>query len=340
MALLEIQNLKAHFHTRKGIIKAVNGISYSINPGETLGIVGESGSGKSVSQLSYLGLLPRPPLNIPEGKVLYRGEDLLTCGEERLRKIRGNKISMIFQEPMTSLNPYLTIGTQLIEPLMLHRGRTKKLALKEACEALERVGIPGAEKAMRVYPHEFSGGMRQRVMIAMALTTQPEVLIADEPTTALDVTVQAQILDLLKSIQKETQMAVLLITHDLGVVAGIADRMVVMYAGRVFEEGPVETLFEKSAHPYTKALLKSTPRIDLVQETIPVIGGSIPDLSQLKSGCPFYDRCEFRKPVCENEFPPPRYLTPTLGDGGHGGHGGNFANLSAKHQTFCHVENI
>jgi len=319
MAILEIKNLKAHFHTRRGIIKAVNGISYSLNPGETLGIVGESGSGKSVSQLSYLRLLPSPPLKIPDGEVLYRGENILGMSDERLRSIRGDKISMIFQEPMTSLNPYLTIGSQLTEPLMIHKGFSKPQALKEACKALERVGIPGASKAMKVYPHEFSGGMRQRVMIAMALTTKPEILIADEPTTALDVTVQAQILELLKEIQKENQMAIILITHDLGVIAGLADKVVVMYAGRVFEKGPVETLFEKSEHPYTRALLRSTPRLDRLEEKIPVIGGSIPDLSQTHLGCPFYERCEFRKEICKAEFPKVRKIDPT-------------------HESFCHVE--
>ncbi len=321
MALLEIKNLQAHFHTRKGIVKAVNDISYSINPGETLGIVGESGSGKSVSQLSYLGLLPSPPLRIPKGEVLYRGENILSMSSEKLRKLRGNRISMIFQEPMTSLNPYLTIGSQLIEPLVIHCGYSKKAAWKEACAALDRVGLPEAEKSMKVYPHEFSGGMRQRVMIAMALTTQPEILIADEPTTALDVTVQAQILDLLKAIQKETQMAILLITHDLGVIAGTADKVVVMYAGSVFEEGPVESIFEKSEHPYTRALLKSTPRIDLHQEKIPVIGGTIADLSQLKSGCPFYERCEYRKDICRLTFPSHRQI-------------------DSAHRTFCHVESF
>lgn len=319
MALLEIKNLQAHFHTRKGIVKAVNGISYCLNPGETLGIVGESGSGKSVSQLSYLRLLPSPPLRIPEGEVLYKGENLLRMSDEKLRSLRGNKISMIFQEPMTSLNPYLTIGSQLIEPLVIHLGFSKKAAWREACHALEKVGIAEVEKAMKVYPHEFSGGMRQRVMIAMALTTKPEVLIADEPTTALDVTVQAQILELLRAIQKETQMAILLITHDLGVIAGLAQKVVVMYAGRVFEEGPVDSIFEKSQHPYTRALLKSTPRIDVAQEKIPVIGGSIPDLSQLGPGCPFYERCEYRKDICQSTFPKVR-------------------SLNSNHETFCHVE--
>ncbi len=317
--ILEIKDLRAHFHTRRGIVKAVNGISYQVSPGETLGIVGESGSGKSVSQLSYLGLLPTPPLKIESGQVLFHGEDLITMPYEKLRDIRGNKISMIFQEPMTSLNPYLKIGTQLIEPLTIHKGATKEAAWKKSIEALKRVGIPDAENAMKRYPHEFSGGMRQRVMIAMALTTDPEVLIADEPTTALDVTVQAQILDLLKSIQKETKMAILLITHDLGVVAGLADRIVVMYAGRLFETGTADQLFTSSVHPYTKALLKSTPRIDVTQGVLPVIGGAAPDLSKVGTGCPFYERCDNRIEKCQNEFPEAK-------------------RLAESHVSYCHVE--
>lgn len=319
--ILEIKDLRAHFHTRRGIVKAVNGISYSIRPGETLAIVGESGSGKSVSQLSYLGLLPSPPLKIESGQVLYKGEDLISMDPEKLRQIRGNKVSMIFQEPMTSLNPYLKIGTQLIEPLMIHKGTNKTDAWKKATEALQRVGIADAETAMTRYPHEFSGGMRQRVMIAMALTTDPEVLIADEPTTALDVTVQAQILELLKKIQKDTGMAILLITHDLGVVAAVADRVVVMYGGRLFETGSVDSLFYESKHPYTRALLRSTPRIDGVQGVLPVIGGSAPDLSKVGDGCPFYDRCEFKSDICQKAFPAEK----TVG---------------VEHSSFCHAENV
>lgn len=321
MPLLEVKNYMAHFYTRKGIVKAVNGISYFIEPGETLGIVGESGSGKSVSQLSYLGLLPSPPLRIMGGEVLYKGQDILKMSPAGLRSLRGDKITMIFQEPMTSLNPYLKIGSQMIEPLVIHRGKSKKEAWKDGISALERVGIPGAEKAMNVYPHEFSGGMRQRVMIAMALTTRPEILIADEPTTALDVTVQAQILDLLKEIQKETKMAIILISHDLGVIAGIADKVVVMYAGRVFEEGNADQVFYRSQHPYTRALLKSTPRVDIVQEKLPVIGGGIPDLSQAMPGCPFFDRCEYKMDVCKTTFPSVRFV-------------------EKQHQTFCHVEKL
>jgi len=303
MALLELKDFRASFHTRRGIVKAVNGISFSLEKGQTLGIVGESGSGKSVTQLAYLGLLPTPPLKIEGGQALFQGQDLLRVTPSEMRKIRGNKISMIFQEPMTSLNPYMRIGAQLIEPLTEHRGYDKKRAMKEAITALERVGIPSAESALKSYPHEFSGGMRQRVMIAMALTTNPEVLIADEPTTALDVTVQAQILELLKSIQKDTGMAIVLITHDLGVVAGIADKVLVMYAGRIMEEGNADQVFYGSRHPYTHALLKSTPRIDIAQAILPTIGGMPPDLSKLGAGCPFYERCNYRSEECA-VFPP------------------------------------
>jgi oligopeptide transport system ATP-binding protein len=317
--ILEIQDYRAHFYTRRGIVKAVDGLTYTLHAGETLGIVGESGSGKSVSQLSYLGLLPSPPLRIMGGQVKFKGKDILKMTPQELRGIRGKSISMIFQEPMTSLNPYLKIGTQLIEPLQIHENMTKKEAWKRAEEALATVGIANADKAMRVYPHEFSGGMRQRVMIAMALTTRPEVLIADEPTTALDVTVQAQILDLLKSIQKDTGMAVLLITHDLGVVAEVADRVIVMYAGKVFEEASADEIFYKSVHPYTQALLKSTPRIDIEQPVLPTIGGNPPDLSSLKLGCPFYQRCDHRMDVCENTFPIQKVSSGT-------------------HRSYCHWE--
>ncbi|NBX77400.1 MAG: ABC transporter ATP-binding protein [Proteobacteria bacterium] len=319
--LLSIQDYKAHFYTRRGIVKAVNGITYDVHPGQTLAIVGESGSGKSVSQLSYLGLLPTPPLKIMGGQVLFDGNDLLQMSEDQLRKIRGDKISMIFQEPMTSLNPYLKIGSQMIEPLVIHRKKTKKEAWKLATQALERVGLSRADQAMESYPHEFSGGMRQRVMIAMALTTDPKLLIADEPTTALDVTVQAQILELLKSIQQENKMAMILITHDLGVVAGSADEVVVMYAGRVFETGSVDDIFYRSQHPYTRALLRSTPRLDKLEKELPVIQGNPPDLISVSEGCPFYERCSYQKEICKREFP-------------------RESSLGAKHKWFCHVEKI
>lgn len=318
-SILELKNFQAHFYTRRGIVKAVDGISYEIQPGETLGIVGESGSGKSVSQLSYLRLLPSPPLKIVGGEVLFHGKDILRMSDDELRAIRGNKVSMIFQEPMTSLNPYMKVGNQLIEPLLIHKGASREDAWKKGIRELKRVGIADAEKAMSKYPHEFSGGMRQRVMIAMALTTDPELLIADEPTTALDVTVQAQILDILKDIQRQTKMAILLITHDLGVIAGLADKVVVMYAGKVFEKGSAADIFERSEHPYTRALLKSTPRIDMKQDKLPVIGGTIADLSKLPPGCPFYDRCDYRMDKCTTVFPEKKTITPA-------------------HETYCYAE--
>ncbi len=319
MALLKITDLKVSFHTRRGIARAVNGLSLDIEKGETLCLVGESGSGKSVSQMSYLGLIPKPPMRIDGGRVEFEGTDLLSVSDQKLREFRGNQITMIFQEPMTSLNPYLKIGFQVGEPLMIHQKLSKKEAIKLAEGAMERVGIRDVAHAINAYPHEFSGGMRQRVMIAMALLTRPKLLIADEPTTALDVTVQAQILELLKDLQKETGMSILFITHDLGVVAGIADRVLVMYGGRSFEYGSAEDVFYRSQHPYTQALLRSMPRVDLPVNEIPSIPGFPPDITKLKSGCPFYDRCNYKKSVCENEFPLIRNVTP-------------------KHETYCHVQ--
>ncbi|MCB0416036.1 MAG: ABC transporter ATP-binding protein [Bdellovibrionaceae bacterium] len=319
--ILDVRNLKAHFHTRRGVVRAVDGIGFSLEKGETLGIVGESGSGKSVTQLSILGLLPTPPLKIESGEALFGGMDLLKASPSQLRSVRGNKISMIFQEPMTSLNPYLKVGTQLVEPLVQHRNLTKKEAWAKAVVSLEKVGIADAKSAMNSYPHEFSGGMRQRVMIAMALTTDPELLIADEPTTALDVTVQAQILDLLKSLQKETGMAIILITHDLGVVAGMADRVLVMYAGKAFEYGTTEDIFYRSQHPYTSALLRSTPRLDTEVGSLPPIGGSPPDLMRLTGGCPFYERCSVRLDDCKEIFPEVK----------------TFANT---HRSYCHLKEL
>ncbi len=320
--ILEVRNLRAHFHTRRGIVKAVDGVSFDIHEGETLAIVGESGSGKTVCQLSYLRLLPEPPLKIMGGEVLFdRQQNLLNCSPAQMRAVRGNKISMIFQEPMTSLNPYLTIGTQLTEPLRAHAKLSKKDAQREAMAALDRTGISDTQRALKYYPHEFSGGMRQRVMIAMALTTKPRLLIADEPTTALDVTVQAQILTLLKDIQKETGMAVLFITHDLGVVASVADRVVVMYAGKVMEKGNVDQIFYETQHPYTQALLQSTPRIDIPQGKLPAIAGSAPDLARLGAGCPFQGRCPHERAICETAFPAVKTYLP-------------------GHDAYCHLEGM
>ncbi len=320
--VLEVRNLKAHFFTRRGVIPAVDDVSFEVREGETLGIVGESGSGKTVTQLSYLRLLPEPPLRILGGQAILEGHhDLLQLSPKKMRAIRGHKISMIFQEPMTSLNPYLTIGTQLCEPLQVHLRMDRKQATKEAIAAMERVGLADAEAALKRYPHEFSGGMRQRAMIAMALTTRPRLLIADEPTTALDVTVQAQILKLLKDIQKETGMAIVFITHDLGVVASVADKVAVMYAGHVMERGSVDQIFYETQNPYTHALLQSTPRIDLSQGKLPAIGGTPPDLSRLGAGCPFVDRCVHHRDACSRVLPELKWFPP-------------------DHESLCHLEGL
>lgn len=303
MKLLQVENLKTHFHTRNGVVKAVDGISYSLDAGETLGIVGESGSGKSVSCYSILGLIPTPPGKIESGKALFSGTDLIQCPKKELQKIRGNRISMIFQDPMTCLNPYLKVGYQLIEPLLIHKGMNKFDASKKALAALKEVGILDAERRLNQYPHEFSGGMRQRVMIAMALITEPEVLIADEPTTALDVTVQAQILELIKKLQERKGTAVIFITHDLGVIAGIAQRVLVMYAGKIAEEGAVDQVFYKPSHPYTLSLLNSIPANQEHGKPLFTIPGMPPDLSKPIVGCSFAARCPQVNDYCRNDVP-------------------------------------
>ncbi|HCK10634.1 MAG TPA: dipeptide/oligopeptide/nickel ABC transporter ATP-binding protein [Candidatus Latescibacteria bacterium] len=293
MPLLEVRNLTTRFHTRTGVVHAVEDVSFSLEAGQTIGIVGESGSGKSVTCYSLLGLVPQPPGRIHSGQALFDGVDLLQCSGSDLRGIRGKRISMIFQDPMTSLNPYLRISTQLIEPLEIHEGLRGPKALNRAIEALEEVGIPDASQRIHAYPHEFSGGMRQRVMIAMALITRPEVLIADEPTTALDVTIQAQILELMRELQEEYHMSIMLITHDLGVVAEVADEVAVMYLGRVVEQGSVERIFEHPQHPYTKALMRSIPGVGGDRKSeLQTIEGSIPDPFTRLPGCPFHPRCQ------------------------------------------------
>jgi len=299
MPLLEVTNLRTSFHTRHGIVRAVNGVSFSLERGDTLGIVGESGSGKSVTCYSLMRLIPQPPGRIEGGSALFDGVDLLKASPEQLNKIRGKRISMIFQDPMTSLNPYLRISEQLIEPLLIHEKISRAEALKRAIAALEDVGVPDAARRIRSYPHEFSGGMRQRVMIAMALITKPELLIADEPTTALDVTVQAQILDLVKKMQRELGMAVIWITHDLGVVAGFCRRVQVMYAGRIAERAATEELFQHTGHPYTRALQKSIPALQPKGAALYTIPGMPPDLSRTIEGCPFVPRCEFAQEQCQ-----------------------------------------
>jgi oligopeptide transport system ATP-binding protein len=298
MSLLEVQNLRAYFHTRNGIVRAVDGVSFSVEKGETLGIVGESGSGKSVTCYSLMGLIPKPPGRIESGTACFDGADLLAMKEAELNKIRGKRIAMIFQDPMTSLNPYLRIEEQLIEPLLIHENMPRAEAVKRAIRALEEVGVPDAARRIRSYPHEFSGGMRQRVMIAMALITQPDLLIADEPTTALDVTVQAQILDLIARLQRERGMAVIWISHDLGVVAGFCRRVLVMYAGRVVESGRVEDIFARPLHPYNRALQRSIPALQGKGTELYTIPGLPPDVSKPLPACAFADRCEFAQPEC------------------------------------------
>jgi len=307
--LLEVKDLRTHFKTEEGIVKAVDGVSFTLYPGQTLGIVGESGSGKSVTSLSLLKLIPTPPGILAGGEVFYRGRDVLKMSDEELRSLRGNKISMIFQDPMTSLNPFLRISTQLMETIMLHQKLDKKAAHARAVEMLKLVGIPDADRRVDHYPHQFSGGMRQRVMIAMALSCNPEVLIADEPTTALDVTIQAQILELIQDLSKRLGTATILITHDLGVVAGMCDLICVMYAGKVVERGTADQLFGDPRHPYTKGLIKSVPRLDRKSsERLYSIPGQPPLVVNLPAACPFHPRCEFAMDQCRKEYPPVRTL--------------------------------
>ncbi len=292
MPILEVKDLKTWFHTREGIVRAVDGVSFDVEAGETVGIVGESGSGKSVTCYSLLGLIPSPPGKIEGGRAIFDGLDLLSLSEKERRKVRGKRIGLIFQDPMTSLNPFLKISTQLIEPLLIHENLSKKEALKRAIAELEAVGIPDPESRIHSYPHEFSGGMRQRVMIAMALVTRPEILIADEPTTALDVTIQQQVLDLIKRRQEELGTAVIFITHDLAVVSEVCDRVNVMYAGRFVEQAAVEKLFTAPKHAYTVALQRSIPAMQTKGEDLYTIPGLPPNLANVISGCAFAPRCE------------------------------------------------
>ena len=300
--IMEIKNLTTSFDTPEGAVSAVNDLSLTIRSGETIGVVGESGSGKTQAFLSILKLIASN--GHTTGSVIYQGQDLIKLSQEEMNKIRGDRISMIFQDPMTCLNPYLKISRQLTEVLVEHQGLSEAKARKEAIEALEMVRIPEAKKRFDLYPHEFSGGMRQRVMIAMALLCKPDILIADEPTTALDVTVQAQILDLMANLKKDLNTAIIFITHDLGVVAGLCDRVMVMYGGRMVEGGPVQDIFYKPQHPYTKGLLKSTPRLDEDKhEMLTTIPGQPPNLQRMPSGCPFHPRCEKSFDKCQKERP-------------------------------------
>jgi oligopeptide transport system ATP-binding protein len=315
--LLEVKNLRTYFESDDGIVRAVDDISFQLKRGETLGIVGESGSGKSVTNLSIIRLVPNPPGKIVSGEVLFNGSDLLLLSNEAIRKIRGRRIAMIFQDPMTSLNPYMKISKQLMEMTQLHLGHSKAQAHDHAIRMLETVGIPDARSRAGSYPHEFSGGMRQRVMIAMALSCEPELLIADEPTTALDVTIQAQILELIRKLKRETGTSVILITHDLGVVAGMTDHVIVMYAGKIFEQARTAELFSTPGNPYTKGLLRSVPDPTAEQGKLYQIPGLPPDMAHLKPGCPFAARCDYVQDICRREFPP-------------------FVKLNTDHHSLCH----
>jgi len=309
--LLQVRGLETQFFTHDGVVRAVNGISFNLDEGETLGIVGESGCGKSVSMLSLMRLIPQPPGRIVGGEVLFQDRDLLELGESEMRQVRGNRIAMIFQDPMTSLNPVLTIGRQLDEALELHLGMDKDQARRRTIELLEMVNIPEAGARVDDYPHQFSGGMRQRVMIAMALSCNPQLLIADEPTTALDVTIQAQIIDIIKDLKQDLGMAIIWITHDLGVVAGLVDRVHVMYAGYIVEKAEVHEFYGNPRHPYSQALLRSLPRLDAqTREKLVPIEGLPPDLVALPPGCPFYPRCEHKMARCLEENPPLREVEP------------------------------
>jgi oligopeptide transport system ATP-binding protein len=317
-SLLTVKDLRTYFQTEDGMVKAVDGVTFELEKGETLGIVGESGSGKSVTNLSVMRLIPDPPGKIVEGEIVFDGTDVCALSLEEMRKIRGKRMAMIFQDPMTSLNPFLKISTQWMEVTELHLGHTRQQAYDHAVKMLKTVGIPDAESRAGSYPHEFSGGMRQRVMIAMALSCDPELLIADEPTTALDVTIQAQILELIKDLKARMGTSVILITHDLGVVAGMTDKIIVMYAGKVFEQAPTKELFAKPANPYTKGLLKSVPDPAHEQEKeLYQIPGLPPDVAHLPPGCPFQERCYRVEDICRREFPP-------------------FVEINANHHSLCH----
>ncbi|MBX3748246.1 MAG: ABC transporter ATP-binding protein [Verrucomicrobiae bacterium] len=311
MPLLAVEDLAVAFHTRAGVVRAVNGVSFTLERGESLGIVGESGSGKSVSCLALLGLIPKPPARIERGHAHFNGLDLLRCPDADLRRIRGRRIAMIFQDPMTALNPYLRIEDQLIEPLIVHERINRAAARTRALEALRDVGVPDPQSRLRAHPHEFSGGMRQRVMIAMAMITRPDILICDEPTTALDVTVQAQILELIRREQRANGTAVILVSHDLGVVAGFCDRVQVMYAGETVERAPVRPLFYQPLHPYNLALHRSRPNPHVPRGTeLPTLPGLPPDPSRLPPGCAFAPRCEFAIDSCLHEQPALRSIVP------------------------------
>jgi oligopeptide/dipeptide ABC transporter ATP-binding protein len=310
--ILEVKDLKTYFKTQEGLSKAVDGVSYSLEKGKTIGIVGESGCGKSVSSMSILRLIPEPPGEIAGGEILFHGKDLLKLSEKEMRSVRGNQISMIFQEPMTSLNPVFTVGDQIGEVFRIHRGLNKREATQEAIRMLEQVNIPSPAQRVHEYPHQLSGGMRQRVMIAMALACDPELLIADEPTTALDVTVQAQILNLMEELQEKYNSSIIMITHDLGVIAEISDMVAVMYAGQIVEYTDVHTLFENPLHPYTRGLLKSIPKLDEIKQNkkLQAVLGSVPESNNYPVGCRFANRCPMATDECRAEPPAYREVEP------------------------------
>ncbi|HHU10620.1 MAG TPA: ABC transporter ATP-binding protein [Intrasporangiaceae bacterium] len=308
--LLEVEDLHVEFHTDEGVARAINGVSFHLDQGETLAILGESGSGKSVTAQAIMGILDMPPAKIPAGSVKYCGHDLLTMPESERRRTRGPEISMIFQDALSALNPVFPVGWQIAEMFRQHWGINKSDAQARAIRLMERVAIPGAKDRVKAYPHQFSGGMRQRIMIAMAIALDPAVLIADEPTTALDVTVQAQIMQLLADLQEERQMGLILITHDLGVVADVADRAVVMYAGRLVEKSEIHDLYADPAHPYTRGLLESIPRLDQKGQTLAAIGGLPPNLTRIPPGCAFNPRCKMAQEICTREVPELREVAP------------------------------
>ncbi|MFD9427087.1 MULTISPECIES: ABC transporter ATP-binding protein [unclassified Streptomyces] len=302
--LLEVRDLHVEFHTRDGVAKAVNGVNYSVSEGETLAVLGESGSGKSVTAQAIMGILDMPPGKISGGEILFKDRDLLKLKPEERRKIRGQEMAMIFQDALSSLNPVLTVGQQLGEMFVVHRGMSRKDARVRSIELMDRVRIPAAKERVGNYPHQFSGGMRQRIMIAMAMALEPSLIIADEPTTALDVTVQAQVMDLLAELQRELNMGLILITHDLGVVADVADKIAVMYAGRIVETAPVHEIYRAPAHPYTKGLLRSIPRLDQKGQELYAIKGLPPNLLHIPPGCAFNPRCPMAQAVCRTDEPP------------------------------------
>lgn len=316
--LLEVEDLRVEFRTRDGIAKVINGVTYHVDAGETLAVLGESGSGKSVTAQTIMGILDTPPGFVTGGEVRFHGKNMLAMSAEARRKIRGDGIAMIFQDALSALNPVFTVGFQIAEQFRIRRGMSRRDAKKRAVEMLDQVKIPNAKQRVKEFPHQFSGGMRQRVMIAMSLALDPEVLIADEPTTALDVTVQAQIMDLLAELQRERQMGMILITHDLGVVADVADRIAVMYAGRIVEEADVHELYAKPAHPYTLGLLDSIPRVDEKGQELRTIKGLPPSLLHIPSGCPFHPRCPMaQSPVCMDTVPPLLRLSPSRASACH-----------------------